>query len=80
MAGFDSDRPEGFDEKKDKYPYIHPEALKHSEPLAVDADTVEDFIEHFDHHDEHVKTHPRHHPDGASKESTEAAAESATES
>ena len=43
--------------KKDKYPYIHPEELRKSEHLAVDADDIEDFIEHFSHHDEHEKAH-----------------------
>ena len=72
MAGFESDRPEGYDEKKHRYPYIHPEALRHPEPLAIDADTVEDFIEHFDHHDRHVKTHPRHRAeDDSAKNSTQ---------
>lgn len=61
MTGFESDRPEGYDEKRHKYPYIHPEDLKPSEKLAIDADAVEDFIEHFEHHNEHVKSHPRHH-------------------
>ncbi|MGB3412765.1 MAG: hypothetical protein WBA45_16400 [Microthrixaceae bacterium] len=61
MTEFESDRPEGYDEKRHKYPYIRPEDLKPSERLAIDADAVEDFIEHFEHHSDHVKTHPRHH-------------------
>ncbi len=60
MTGMKSDRPEENGEKGRKYPYIHPEDLKPSERLAIDADAIEDFIEHFEHHEEHVKSHPRH--------------------
>jgi len=44
---FEDDRPAGFDEKKDKYPFIHPEHLGKAEKLAIDAEDVEEFAEHY---------------------------------
>jgi len=44
---FETDRPAGYDESKDKYPFIHPEDLPPAEKLAIDAEDVEQFAEHY---------------------------------
>lgn len=44
---FEDDRPAGFDESKDKYPYIHPEHLGKAEKLAIDAEDLEEFADHY---------------------------------
>lgn len=44
------DEPRGQrpDHRSD-YPYIHPERLPDAEPLAIDAEDVEEFLDHYDH-------------------------------
>ena len=44
---FEDDRPAGYDEKKDKYPFVHPEHLGKAEKLVIDAEDLEEFAEHY---------------------------------
>lgn len=48
MSIFENDRPLGFDEEKDAEAKIHPEALRKSEKLAMNAEDVEHFVEGYD--------------------------------
>ena len=47
MNEFESDRPAGYDEAKDKYPFIHQEKLGKAEKLKIDAKDLEAFADHY---------------------------------
>lgn len=47
MSIFENDRPEGYDDKKDAEPRIHPERLSDAEKLALSVEDVEAFVEHY---------------------------------
>jgi hypothetical protein len=53
---FEDDRPAGFDEKKDKYPFIHPEHLGTAEKLAIDAEDLQEFADHYGDEDQVIQS------------------------
>ncbi len=52
---FDKDRPEGYDDKKDGEPKIHPEHLKKADHMKMNAKDIEEFAEHYNEEGEPLR-------------------------
>ena len=44
---FEADRPAGYDESMNGFPFIHPEEMPPAGKLAIDAEDLAEFAEHY---------------------------------